>query len=201
MQALLNMSKSNFDENYYNRFYFDENTRAVSPEEQTKQAAFIAAYLAYLQVPVQRVADIGCGIGNLLGALHQKFPNAHCTGVEYSDYLCARYGWSQGSVVNYSDTPFDLVVCNDVLGYLSKKQASKAIKNLAELTNSAVYISVLTREDLAICDTEHTDMQQKVRPYRWYKKRLDKYFVAVGGGLFLKKPLAYPLWRIEKATD
>ena len=94
--------------------------------------------------------------------------------------------------------PSDFVICNDVLGYLSKKAVREAVKNLACLTTSALYLSVLTEEDQAICDQEHTDPDQKIRPAQWYKDLFDKYFVGVSGGLFLKKPLAYPVWQMER---
>lgn len=188
-----------FDQAYYKRYYEDEATQAVSPEEQQNLAAFVAAYLRYLGVPVNSILDVGCGIGQILQALHAEFPEAEIHGVETSAYLCARYGWEQGEVQNYRSEPHDLVICNDVLGYLSKKDARKAVKNLAGLTESALYLSVLTDEDMDICDTNLTDLNQKVRPIAWYRALLSKHFVAVGGGLFLKKPLAYPVWQMERS--
>jgi len=190
---------SQFDQQYYERFYADVQTRAVSPLEQQQQADFISAYLRYLAVPVSRILDIGCGLGVLLAQLRQQFPSATATGVEFSNYLCDKYGWRHGSVVDFQEQPFDLVVCNDVLGYLNKKDCRRALQNLADLTRHALYVSVLTEEDLPICDTEHTDMQQKLRSDQWYKKHLANHFVAVGGGLFLKKPLEFAVWQMERA--
>ncbi len=91
------------------------------------------------------------------------------------------------------------MVCNDVLGYLNKTEARKAINNLARMTESVLFLSVLTSEDMDICDQTHTDLAQKVRPVAWYKDLLRKHFVGVGGGLFLKKPLAYPVWQMERS--
>lgn len=187
-----------FDAAYYDRFYRDPETRATNPQEQALLAQFIASYLRYLAIPVSHILDIGCGLGALLGTMQEAFPAAKCTGVEVSDYLCETYGWTQGSAVNYRSEPQDLVICSDVLGYLGDAACSKAINNLARLTGSALYLSVLTREDMAICDTQHTDMSQRVRPYAWYRQRLDKHFVGGGGGLFLRKPLAVPVWRLER---
>ncbi len=194
----MRLCMSKFDEAYYDRYYRDTATRAVSESEQTLQAEFIAAYLRYLNVEVSRIVDIGCGLGRLLSGLGNCFPEATCVGVETSTYLCDTYGWVHGSVVDYADDPYDLVVCADVLGYLSKRDARRAIRNLSDLTNSALYLSVLTLEDLDICDQEHTDMDQKIRSFDWYQKHLSHYFVAVGGGLYLKQPLAYPVWRLER---
>jgi SAM-dependent methyltransferase len=87
-------------------------------------AEFISAYLRYLEIDVRRILDVGCGLGHLLRALARRFPRARTVGVEQSDYLCERYGWEKGSVTAYeSGTPFDLVVCNDVLQYLDDRDA------------------------------------------------------------------------------
>jgi trans-aconitate methyltransferase len=187
-----------FDAAYYDRFYRDPETRATTPQEQALQAQFIASYLRYLDISVSQFIDIGCGLGALLGSLQQAFPEAVGTGVEVSRYLCEAYGWNHGSAVDYRSEPQDLVICTDVLGYLADAACTKAINNLAKLTHSALYLSVITSEDIPICDTEHTDMRQHVRSYAWYRQRLDKHFVGVGGGLFLKKPVEVPVWRLEQ---
>lgn len=193
------MPPAKFDADYYRRYYEDADTRAVTPVEQQHQAAFVAAYLRYLGVDVRHILDVGCGIGTLLRALADAFPAAKTTGVEHSEYLCDRYGWHNGSVVTYAlAEPADLVVCNDVLGYLDKRTCARAISNLAALTRTALYVSVLTEEDLEICDTDHTDMSQRIRPARWYRQKLDAHFVSVGGGLFVKKPLEHPVWALER---
>lgn len=190
-----------FDKQYYEKYYQNPQTRAVSPTEQRQQANFIAAYLKHLDIPVHSVVDMGCGLGVLLKSLQKTLPKSHCIGVENSNYLCENYGWEQGSVETYSSEssePFDLVVCNDVLAYLNKKACAAAIRNLARPTQSALYLSVVTSEDMDICDTQRTDMRQKLRPVSWYQHHLNKYFVNVGGGIFLKRPLAFAVWRIAR---
>ena len=192
------MTKHAFDQAYYARFYEDQATRAVSPLEQQQLAEFIASYVRYLGAEVTSILDVGCGLGQMLQALGATFEGAHTEGVEFSDFLCQELGWTQGSVVDYDGPARDLVICNDVFGYLTKKQAKRAVTNLARLTRQVLYFSVLTEEDLEVCDQEHTDMQQKIRPAQWYKALLATHFVAVGGGLFLKKPLALPVWQMER---
>lgn len=191
--------RNNFDKAYYDRFYRNPGTRAVSPAAARRQAGFIAGYLRFMEVPVKRIADIGCGLGQVLGALENEYPRAKTQGVEYSEYLCTKYGWDQGSVVTYqSKSAFDLVVCNDVLAYLNDKDCSTAIANLAQLTRSAVFLGILTAEDWDLCDQKRTDPDQYLRSKVWYRRRLAKYFVSVGGGMYLKKPLDYPVWTLDQ---
>ena len=52
-----------FDEAYYQRFYFDKKTSVIDPEHAKRLGTFVCSYLSYLRVPVQRVLDVGCGIG------------------------------------------------------------------------------------------------------------------------------------------
>lgn len=191
--------RNDFNKAYYDRFYRNQRTRATSPAAAQRQAAFIANYLRYMEVPIKRIADIGCGLGDVLNALGKEFPRAKTQGVEFSSYLCDEYGWQEGSVVDYSPSkPFDVVVCNDVISYLNDRNCAKAIKNLAALTKSAAFLGILTEEDWELCDQDRTDPDQYLRPKAWYEKRLAKHFVGVGGGMYLKKPLAYPVWTLDR---
>ncbi|MGE0624497.1 MAG: trans-aconitate 2-methyltransferase [Pseudomonadales bacterium] len=194
------MMRDRFDKAYYDRYYRNPRTRATTPAAVKRQAAFIAAYLRHLEVPVRSVLDVGCGTGNLLRALGRAFPGVKTHGIEYSDYLCSRYGWEPGSVVDLdTDRRADLVICNDVLGYLDDRACAKALANLSAVTGSALYLGALTREDLGLCDPERTDGTQIARPLRWYRRRLEPSFLPVGGGLFLRKPLNVTVWHLERA--
>jgi 2-polyprenyl-3-methyl-5-hydroxy-6-metoxy-1,4-benzoquinol methylase len=191
--------RKDFDKAYYDRFYRDPRTRAVTPAGARRQAQFIAAYLRYLDIPVERILDIGCGVGTTLRALGRAFPRAHTHGVEVSDYLCDRYGWERGSVVDYqARRPYDLVVCNDVLAYLDDRDCSQALANLASLTRGAAFLGILSREDAGQYDPRRTDRLQYRRPAAWYRRRLRPGFVCVGGGLYLLRPLRVTVWTMDR---
>lgn len=135
-QGLVVQSASDqwFDEAYYQRYYFDKKTSVVDTQHVERLGTFVCSYLKYLRVPVKRVLDVGCGIGLWQGVLAQHFPDASYQGVEFSEYLCARYGWLRGSVVDFhSDQPFDLVICQGVLPYLSPADLQLALHNLGTL--------------------------------------------------------------------
>ena len=101
-----------FDAAYYERLYFDKKTSVVDPGHVERLGAFVCSYLQYLRVPVERVLDVGCGIGLWQGVVAKHFPAASYQGVEVSAYLCGRFGWERGSVVDYrASAPFDLVIC------------------------------------------------------------------------------------------
>jgi SAM-dependent methyltransferase len=186
-----------FDAAYYRRFYYDPATRAATPEYAKRQARFIAHYLKFIELPVDSILDMGCGVGRVLRALGREFPGARLTGVELSPWTCAKHGWEQGSVVDWKGRAHDLVVCNDVLGYLNNRDCAQAIDNLARLTRGVLYLGALTREDKAIVDTERTDPDQHLRSLAWYRRKLRSHFTGIGGGLFLRKPSRVPMWALD----
>ena len=187
-----------FDARYYRRYYQNPRTRATTPGAVRRQAAFVAAYLKHLELPVRRIVDVGCGLGWMLRALQRAFPGASAQGVEYSAHLCALHGWTHASATDFaSRTPFDLVVCHDVLPSLDDAACRAAIANLARLCRGALYVGILTEEDWENCDRARTDPHVHLRPARWYRRELSKHFTGIGGGVFLKKPVSVALWSLE----
>ena len=127
-------NESLFDEAYYQRFYFNKKTSVVDPEHVERLGAFVCSYLQFVRVPVVRVLDVGCGIGLWREVVKRHFPQAQFHGVEYSEYLCERFGWERGSVVDYkASAPFDLVICQGVLPYLCEADLKAALRNLGRL--------------------------------------------------------------------
>lgn len=175
-----------FDEHYYRQFYLDPLTRAMGPEDFNKLGDFVCSYLKYLEQPVNTVLDIGCGLGLWSNIVQRHFPQAIYTGVEISDYVCTRYGWQKGSVVNWTtNKTFDLVICSDVVQYLEDDDAIAAIENLARLCEGVLYFAVLTERDWQEnCDQDRTDPVGYLRSGRWYRDQLKTHFTNIGGGLF-----------------
>ena len=178
--------RKRFDEQYYRQFYLDPLTRAMGPEDFDKLGDFVCGYLKYPDQPVDTVLDMGCGLGQWRGVVGRHFPNAAYTGVEISDYVCSRYGWQQGSVVNWSvRKTFDLVICSDVVQYLDDNDAKAAIDNLARLCAGVLYFAVLTERDWQEnCDQDRTDSEGYLRSGKWYRNHLQPHFTNIGGGLF-----------------
>jgi hypothetical protein len=189
-----------FESAYFRKFYLNAATRVVTPGEMRVRARLIAAILAQAGIPVRSIIDAGCGIGLLEKPFADVLPRARYVGLEASDYLCARYGWTKGSVIDYLPRkPSDLAICYDVLQYLDDADASRAIANLARMTRAALYISALTREDWREnCDTTRTDRAVHLRPGDWYRRRLRRNFRYLGFGVWLRKDVTAILWDMER---
>ena len=191
-----------FDEAYYQRYYFDKKTSGVDPAHVARLGAFVCNYLKYLRVPVRRVLDVGCGIGLWREVLALHFPEAQYTGVEVSDYLCTRYGWERGSVVDYRCAePFDLVICQGVLPYLSEADLKRALHNLGTLSRGALYVEAVTREDYErdTIDETLTDPRLFRHPGQLYRRGLAPGFTELGGGVWLSRRAELPLFELECA--
>jgi predicted TPR repeat methyltransferase len=184
---------------YFRKFYTDPRTRVVTAAEMRRRAALIAAILQHAQLPIRRILDAGCGVGLLRKPFAEVLPRARYMGLEQSSYLCRRFGWIQGSVVDYAPTkPFDLVVCYDVLQYLPDAEAARAIGNMRHLTRCALYVSALTREDWRDnCDRSRTDRAVHLRGGDWYRRRLRKAFHYLGFGVWLRRDVSAVLWDLE----
>lgn len=190
-----------FDRDYYQRFYFDPRTAVVSRAEMNARARLVAAYAAHIGLPVRRILDAGCGIGLLRAPLQRAFPHAQYLGLEYSEYLCRRYGWQQGSLATFAAEPFDLVVCYDVLQYLDDYLAARALANLARLTRGILYLSALTERDWREnCDRTRTDRAVHLRDAAWYGKRLRRYFKPSGVGFWVRRGSPLTTWEMETAA-
>jgi predicted TPR repeat methyltransferase len=195
------MSKRDrFDKAYYDHFYGPTLHNAADKLDEERLMSFVCAYLKYMKQPVRNVVDIGCGFGVWRDAVAQHFPRARYTGVELSEYLCEEYGWKQGSVVDFSaKRPFDLVICKDTLQYLPPKDCEVAIENLARLCRGTLYLSVMTTEDWnEVCDQRRTDSQVYKRSVSWYRRQLRRWFINIGGGLFLSERSPSMPWALEQ---
>ena len=189
-----------FDEAYYQRYYFDKKTSVVDPQHTQRLGTFVCSYLQYLRVPVLRVLDVCCGIGLWRDAIARHFPDARYQGVEYSPYLCERYGWTQGSVVDFSASePFDLVICQGVLPYLNTADLQRALRNLGSLSRGALYLEAVTREDYeqGILDEDLTDPRLLRHRAQLYRRGLAESFTSVGGGLWLSHQADVPMFELE----
>jgi len=188
-----------FSSEYYQRYYLNPRTAVTSRAEMRARARLIAAGSEHLGLPVRRILEAGCGTGLLRTQLKRLLPRAQYVALEASQYLCRRYGWQHGRIEDYrARTPFDLVVCYDVLQYLDGARAARALRNFARLTRGALYFSALTRGDFARnCDRARTDAGVHLRSARWYRTRLERHFREAGLGVWLRRGAPLTLWELE----
>lgn len=190
-----------FDSDYYDRFYQEPKTRASGPEEFQRVAAFVWSYLRYLEVRVETVLDLGCGLGRWKQAIESYDSSIRYTGVDPSPYLAGQFGWTEATVDGFrSNRKYDLVICQDVLSYLRPREIKDALANIARLTRGAAYIHVVTKQDWEndIVDPQRTDHAMNQLDASWYRRVIGRHFTNCGGGLYLPKDSGTVLWELEK---
>jgi 2-polyprenyl-3-methyl-5-hydroxy-6-metoxy-1,4-benzoquinol methylase len=191
---------ANFNSAYYRRFYLTPATRAMSREQTDLRGALIASLVRQLDIQVQRILDVGCGLGWYARPLQKVFRDASYTGTEFSEYLAAKKGWIHGSVVDLKlKGQFDLVICADVIQYLNNRDAERAIGNLAKWCRGALYFHVPTKHYWAEnIDPSGTDTNVHLRSAAWYQKQLRKYFTHAGCGVHVKDDVPFAQWELEE---
>lgn len=195
------MSSERFDKSYYQRFYRDGKSSVTSRTEMAARAELIAAYVKHIDCPVGSILDAGCGLGLMRTSLLRALPGATYVGLEYSQYLCDKYGWIQGSLADYKPRqPFDLVICYDVLQYLDDVAAAKALANFARLCRGVLFFSALTRRDWREnADQSRTDKDVTLRSAEWYRGRLRRNFRHFGAGFWIRRTAPLVTWELESA--
>lgn len=197
----LSMSSNRFTPAFYRRFYVNPATRVTSREEMALRANAVAALLKHLELPVRSILDAGCGLGLMRAPMLRAFRKATYTGTEVSEHLCKRYGWTQASLATYKPARrFDLVLCYDVLQYLSDRDAARALANLGRLTRGALYFHVPTKEDWrGNADLSCSDSDIHLRDADWYRTRLERNFIHAGFGLHIRSNVPFAQWELESA--
>ena len=194
-------SSSPFGRAYFERFYSNRETRVSTPADNTRLCRFIKAYADLIECRVTRILDVGAGTGRFMQPLQRLFKDAQYTGIDVSEYACAKYGWQQRSIVDLDRGSYDLVICHDVLQYLDRKLATRAIDRLGERCRGLLYFSALTREDWDTnCDQSLTDSAVHLRSTRWYRRHLSRSFRNLGGGVFAHRDASIVAYSLH-ATD
>ena len=194
------MSKR-FDARFYQRFYMNPRTRVTSREEMARRGRMVAALVQQLELPVKRILDAGCGLGWLRAPLLDAFPGATYVGLEVSEHLCQQHGWIQQSLADYRPRgQFDLLICYDVMQYLSDREAARAMANLARLSRGALYFHVPTEEDWRDnADLSTSDGDINLRSADWYRTRLTRHFEHAGFGIHVRRGVPICQWELERA--
>lgn len=164
---------------HYDRAYFDQwyRQRGIGGARRLARKVAVAVATAeyHLERPIRTVLDVGCGEGAWRAPLRRLRPDVRYLGFDSSRYAVERYGRSRNiHFAQFGDfallrpcPPVDLLVCSDVLHYLSTRELAGGLPGLAELTGGVAFLETFAREDAAEGD-EH-DFQS--RPARFYRQR------------------------------
>jgi SAM-dependent methyltransferase len=163
----------------YDRAYFDRwyrNSRhAVSSSRVLERKVALAVSVAeyYLGRPLGNVLDVGCGEAVWRKPLRALRPSIEYLGLDSSAYAVARYGPSRNvRLATFGqlgelrfDTPFDLIVCSDVLHYVPTPELKRGLRGIVEMLEGVAFLELFTSADAPDGD-KHGFI---ARSPRWYR--------------------------------
>ena len=150
-----------YDRAYFDRWYRDPRRRVASPADVARKARLVIGVAeALLQRPVRSALDIGCGEGAWRQVLRTLRPGLRYVGVDSSAYVVSRFGRARG--IRYGtfgtlattelEGPFDLVICCDVLQYVTTADLTRGLQAVAGLLGGVTFLEAYTTADEVIGD-------------------------------------------------
>jgi SAM-dependent methyltransferase len=192
-----------YDRAYFDRWYRGRMHIGPDAEVRRKVAVAVAGAEYFLQRQLRNVIDIGCGEAPWLAHLHAIRPRVRYAGIDPSDYAVQRFGASRNvSRGSFGALPslgirekFDLVVCTDVLHYLTDEEIRSGLPALIKLIRGAAFLEVLTRED----DIRGDTVGLIRRPSAWYLELFKEAgLTAVGPYLWIPPRVAKQAAPLER---
>jgi SAM-dependent methyltransferase len=145
-----------YDREYFERWYRGRFAAIGSaPTLKRKIATCVAMAEFVLDRPLQSILDIGCGEGRWQPVLYELRPDASYIGIDSSQYAVDRFGTERNlrmgkfEQLEYHvfEDRFDLVVCSDVMHYLTSAQIDAGLPVLADLVEGVAFLETFTRAD------------------------------------------------------
>lgn len=197
-----------YDRAYFDRWYRkDGRSKASTSRLQRTVALAVASAENFLGRPVRTVLDVGCGEGHWRAPLLRLRPTLHYLGLDASEYAVQRYGRTRHlRQASFGDLawlrpcpPVDLLVCADVLHYVSDAELKAGIRGLAELCGGVAFLEVYTAEDRSRDDVEGDFEGFIARPAATYRRAFARAgFESIGQHCWLSPALAGQATALER---
>ena len=168
-------SPKSYDKKYFDRWYRKSDIGARA--EVARLVALAVAMAEYhLERPLRSVLDIGCGEAPWQPIVKRLRPKADYLGFDASEYAVQTFGARRNiHFARFGDfellrpcPPADLVVCSDVLHYLTPREIDRGLLGLVELTGGILCLPTFVRGDAV--EGDFHDFYQ--RPAAFYTRRL-----------------------------
>lgn len=162
-----------YDQAYFDRWYRSAK-RVGTPEWARRKAALaLAAAECFLERPVRRVLDVGCGEGQWREVLRRKRPGIEWMGIDPSDYVVARFGRRRNIIQGgFGDLPelplrgrYDLIVSASVIHYVSTPDLRRGLETIVDHLEGVAWLEVHTSEDEV-----HGDLAGYLRSEKQYRR-------------------------------
>ncbi len=161
-------SVKQYDAEYFDRWYRRSSIgvgRRQFVERKVRLALSAAEYV--LGRKANSVLDVGCGEGPWRAILRKLRPGISYLGIDSSEYAIARYGRTRrlrlGGLSDLAHMrlarTYDLVVCSDVLHYVSDDEARAGLAAIAPRVEGAAFLEAFSNTDEI--DGDHAELQDR----------------------------------------
>jgi SAM-dependent methyltransferase len=192
-----------YDKAYFDRYYRKERTRVHSASDvERKVRLAVAAAEFMLGREVRSVLDVGAGEGAWQPLLARLRPGVRYVGVEPSEYAVARWGRKRNLRRGSFDgldaarvgKGFDLIVCADVMNYLSPTGLRRGLGQIAARLRGLAYLELYTARDELVGDLAAIDLREP----EYYERTLRRAgFVRCGMHCYVGEKLAHRVVAME----
>jgi len=147
-----------YDREYFDRWYRDPRVRVATNESVARKVHLVISVAeALLLRPVRSVLDVGCGEGTWRAPLKKMRPAIRYVGVDSSEYVIARFGKRRGirrgtfgalgAIEKSLRGRFDVIVCCDMLQYVSSAELRAGLASVGALLGGVAYLEAYTSGD------------------------------------------------------
>lgn len=184
------MSKS-YDQAYFDHWYRNpDNCDEIRAHLNRKVALALAMAEYHLGYQPRTVLDVGCGEGEWREALLALAPDIEYMGLDSSEYAVQRFGAERNlHCVSFGqladlilDEPVDLLICADVMHYVSNAELKQGLTGLSRLCDGVAWLEAFCVEDAVEGDHEGFH----ARSEHWYRQHFaDAGFAQCGSHCYL----------------
>ena len=155
-----------YDQVSFDSWYRDKDSPVGSRSALARSVALAVALTeSILDRPLRSVLDVGCGEGRWQPELNRQRPRASYLGIDSSEYAVERFGARRNLMLgsfedlelHVFDSPFDLVICSDVMHYLTDAQIIRGLPSLVDCVEGVALLDVFTGSDEV--EGDHVDFQ------------------------------------------
>lgn len=192
-----------YDRAYFDRFYRRVRTRVHSREDvERKVRLALSAAEFMLGREVRTVLDVGAGEGAWQPILTRLRREIRYLGVEPSEYAVERFGarrnLRRGSFDGLDAARvgkgFDLIVCADVMNYLSTGELRRGLEQIAARLRGLAYLEIYTAVDELTGDLKAIDLREPA----YYERALKRAgLVRCGMHCYVGERLAHRVVAME----
>ncbi len=181
-----------YDRAYFERWYHSASAVDDDVTFLRRLRMVVAASEYLLNQPLGSVLDLGCGEARWRAPLVELRPDLHYTGVDASPYVVERFGPERNIRLGRFDDPdrwglagpYDLILCCDLLHYLTAREIDRGLRSLVTLLRGVAFLDVSAIEDEPEGDLEGW----QPRSDDWYGERFERAGLMPRGlQLFMKE--------------